>query len=148
MISNDVVEKYIGHVRKVAESDDEEIKSVISRMIENDPESSDILDRFLSKMDRIMPIEIKVKKTEEIDEDERNEQEDLVGIFNNMDDAISVNDMVEELSDLGYAHPGKVINNAIDDILYIDDVEDDATIYVALTSSGEDLWKENHDYYT
>lgn len=147
MNNEEIIERYIGHIRKVSESDDEEIRSVIERLIENDPESLEALEKFLSKMDRIMPIEIDVEtrhEEDEFDDKEHTEKADIVNIFSNIDDAIPIEDIANELDELGYQHPGKIIGRAIGNILYIDDIEDDGSIYVALTSTGEELWKENN----
>ncbi len=147
MNSEEIIEKYIGHIRKVSESDDEEIRPVIERLIENDPESLEILEKFLSKMDRIMPIEIDINTKHKEDEDdnkEHTENGDIVDMFFNINDAIPIEDIANELDELGYQHPGKIIGNAMENILYIDDIEDDGSIYVALTSTGEELWREHN----
>lgn len=147
MNSEEIIEKYIGHIRKVSESDDEEIRSVIDRLIENDPESLEILEKFLSKMDRIMPVDIEIETKDENDEENNkghNEKDDIVNMFYNIDDAIPIEDIANELEELGYRHPGKIIGSVMEDILYIDDIEDDGSIYVALTIAGEELWREHN----
>lgn len=147
MNNEEIIEKYIGHIRKVSESDDEEIRSVIERLIENDPESLEALEKFLSKMDRIIPIEVEaetIHEEEEFDDKEHNEKGDIVNMFSNIDDAMPIEDIANELDDLGYQHPGEIISRLMENILYIDDIEDDGSIYVALTRTGENLWKENN----
>ena len=77
---------------------------------------------------------------EKIEKNEENEE--VVGIFENIDFAYPLNEIIEELKDNGYPDAGKIVLNAMrDKILDISDVENDGTVYIALGMEGEDVWK-------
>ena len=73
---------------------------------------------------------------------------DIAEIFNAIDDAIPLVDIIAELADLGYSEPGKIVVNAMqENILYvesIDYVDGSIAVYMALTVPGEKLWKSVH----
>lgn len=73
----------------------------------------------------------------------KEEREEVVRIFENIDFAYPLKDMIEELKNNGYSDAGKIIFNAMFyNILDISDIENDGTVYIALGMEGEDLWKE------
>ena len=73
----------------------------------------------------------------------REEKEEVVRIFENINFAYPLNEIIEELKNNEYSDAGKIILNAIfDNILDISDIENDSTVYIALGMEGEDIWKE------
>lgn len=137
----DIIDNYIEHVRNMSELTDEEIESVINDVIEEDNEFVEILEKFIGKRDEIrekLVILDAQKKDEDIDEEER---EDLVNTFEDIDNAYPIEEITERLKEAGYTNPGQVIFDAMEDLLYIDSIEDDGTIYFALTYAGEKFWK-------
>lgn len=79
---------------------------------------------------------------------EDKERNDIAEIFDAIDDAIPLVNMIAELADLGYSEPGKIVVNAMrEDILYVESIEYTEgciTVYMALTASGEKLWGSVH----
>ncbi len=137
----DIIDNYIEHVRNMSELTDEEIESIINDVIEEDNEFLEILEKFIGKRDEIrekLVILGAQKKDEDIDEEER---EDLVNTFEDIDNAYPIEEITERLKEAGYTNPGQVIFDAMEDLLYIDSIEDDGTIYFALTYAGEKFWK-------
>jgi hypothetical protein len=137
-----IIENYIDHIRNISELTDEEIESVINDAIEEDDEFLEVLGTFLNKRDKIREklVTLDVVKEDEERADEE-EIEDLVSTFEDIDNAYPIEEIMERLKKTGYANPGQVIFDALEDMLYIDSIEDDGTIYFALTSTGEKLWE-------
>lgn len=79
---------------------------------------------------------------------ENKERNDIADIFDTIDDAIPLVNIIAKLAELGYSEPGKIVVSAIrEDILYVDTIEyieDSITVYMALTVSGEKLWRSVH----
>lgn len=148
----EIIEKYIEHVRNISELDDDEIESVINDAIEEDEEVLDVLQKFLVKREKIrekvVTLDIDTNAQEESEEDQckdddnKEDIKDIIGIFEYIDDALLLEDIIQELKDLGYVSPGDVILDALrDELLYVDDIDDDGNIYLALAESGEKLWE-------
>lgn len=72
-----------------------------------------------------------------------NQREIIVQMFDTIDDALPLTDMAQDLRELGYASASRIIRDAIQEgLLYVDAVEDDGTVYLALTDWGEEIWEE------
>lgn len=141
MEKEDIIDNYIEHVRNMSELTDEEIESVINDVIEEDNEFLEILEKFLGKRDEIRE-KLVILNTQKKDDDvDKEEREDLVNTFEDIDNAYPIEEIAERLKEAGYANPGQVIFDAMEDLLYIDSIEDDGTIYFALTYAGEKFWK-------
>lgn len=86
-------------------------------------------------------------KSDTFEEIERSDRDDIVNIFDDIDNALALSDIIAELKKLKYENPGGSIKKAIDDdILYVDDIESDGTVYIALSSIGEMIWEyQNSD---
>lgn len=70
------------------------------------------------------------------------ERKDIVNLFEHINDAVLLSDLISTLKDSGYNNSGEMIKDAIENgILYIDEIEDENTIYIALTDKGEDIWE-------
>ena len=64
---------------------------------------------------------------------------DIMGLFEDPEYAYPLEDIISELKELGYSNPGSVVLCAMqDDILYVDSIEDNGTVYVALVDHDED----------
>jgi len=79
---------------------------------------------------------------------EDKERNDIVEIFDAIDDAIPLVNMIAELAELGYSEPGNTVVNAMrEDILYVESIEYTEgciTVYMALTVPGEKIWESVH----
>ena len=79
---------------------------------------------------------------------ENKERNDIAEIFEAIDDAIPLVNLIAELEGLGYSEPGKIVVSAMqENILYVDTIEYTegcVTVYVALTVQGEKLWRNVH----
>lgn len=65
--------------------------------------------------------------------------DDIKKIFENYEYAYPLEDIIEEIKNLGYKNPGMIITNAIqDDLLYVDSIEDDGIVYLALIEQDEE----------
>jgi len=65
---------------------------------------------------------------------------DIIDIFESPDDALPISDILEELKDK-HDDPGDIIKDAIDEeLIYIDTIDKDGTVYLALTDAGEEIW--------
>lgn len=74
------------------------------------------------------------------------ERRDIINIFDDIDDALSLSDVMRVLKELGHDNAAELIIDAMrDDILYVDDIEDDGKIYIALAELGEDMWNNYHE---
>lgn len=65
----------------------------------------------------------------------------LTSIFDDPECAYSLIDVMEELEEIGYENPGGIITLALqDNVLYVDSIDKDGTVYLALRSEqdGED----------
>ena len=66
--------------------------------------------------------------------DENDVKDDIMKIFEDADYAYPLEDIIEELRKFGYVSPGSVVLGALQrDVLYIDSIEDDGIIYLAVT---------------
>ena len=73
----------------------------------------------------------------------REEKEEVVGIFENINFAYPLNEIIEELEKNGHSDTGKIVLNGLfDNILGVNDIENDGTVYIALGLEGEDIWRE------
>jgi hypothetical protein len=82
-------------------------------------------------------------KTEEEDKCEngidRDVIKDLISIFDDVNFAYPLNDVIAELRKLGYDNPGTVITLALqDDVIYVDSVEDSGMVYIAVIEQDEE----------
>ena len=65
-------------------------------------------------------------------------EDDIMGIFEKPDCAYPLEDIIEELKKLGYPNPGPIVLYAIqDELLYIDSIEDDGVVYLAIEDQEE-----------
>ncbi len=171
MDKEEVIEKYIEHIRNISELSDEEIESVVEDAIVEDEELLDILEQFLVKRENIKEkiVELDVikeekeekdneeqeekeekdneeeeEKEEKDNEEEEEEQVDLLNTFDEVGYAYPLDDILERLKITGYTNPSSVVTDAIDDLLYVDSLDDDGTVYFALTEKGEKLWESMH----
>lgn len=63
---------------------------------------------------------------------------DIMKIFENPEYAYPLEDIMSELRELGHSNPGTIITCAIqDELLYVDNIEDDGTVYIALVDQDE-----------
>jgi len=142
----DIIDNYIEHIRNMSELTDEEIESVIDNAIEEDGELLDVLAKFLEKRqnirEKILCVEIGTREKEDVDKDKmREEIDDILESFDDPDYAYPLEDIIESLKDSGYTDPGTVIVDALgENMLCVDSIEEDETMYIALTKEGETLW--------
>lgn len=74
------------------------------------------------------------------------QRKDLINMFDGVDDALPLTDMIHALEECEHDDPGKIIKDAIENgILYIDEIEDENLIYIALTNVGEEMWEAYHE---
>lgn len=74
-----------------------------------------------------------------------NQREIVVEMFERKGIALVLNDMIEILRDK-YIQPGRIIRDAIqENLLFVDAIEDDGTVYLALSDWGEELWEKQHE---
>jgi hypothetical protein len=72
-------------------------------------------------------------------EEDRDVINDVRSIFDDPDCAYPLNDVIAELKELEYDNPGGVITLSLqDEVIYVDSVEDDGTVYLALTEQDEE----------
>lgn len=72
-------------------------------------------------------------------EEDRDVINDIRSIFSDHDCAYSLDDVIAELEELGYENPGVVITLALqDDVIYVDSVENNGAVYLALTEQDEE----------
>jgi len=63
---------------------------------------------------------------------------DIMTIFEDPDCAYPLDDVIDELRALGHENPGKILTLALqDDVIYVDSVEDDGMVYLALIEQDE-----------
>ena len=73
----------------------------------------------------------------------REKKEEIVRIFENIDFAYPLDDIIEELESNEHPDTGKIVLDAIHDcVLDISDIENDGTVYIALGLEGENIWRE------
>jgi hypothetical protein len=73
---------------------------------------------------------------EELDRDIIN---DIKSIFKDSDCAYPLDDVIDELEELGYKNPGGVITLALqDEAIYVDSVEDSGMVYLAIVEKDEE----------
>lgn len=146
MSKEDIIYNYIEHIRNISELTDDEIESVIDEAIEDDEELLDVLGKFLEKRqnikEKIVCIKIETRE-EDVDKDKKREEiDDLLEGFDDPDYAYPLDDIIESLKDSGHTDPGTIIVYALgENILCVDSIEDDETMYIALTKEGEALWE-------
>ncbi len=79
---------------------------------------------------------IEEKGSKEINVDIMN---DIRSILEEPNYAYPLEDVIEELKKLGYDNPGKIVLCAIqDEFLYIDDIEDDGVVYLAIVDQDKE----------
>lgn len=68
-------------------------------------------------------------------------ESDVEKIFSDTEYSYLLEDVIEEIKKLGYSNPGTTILKAIEDeILYIDDIENDGSVYISTVDiSDEDM---------
>lgn len=77
--------------------------------------------------------------TEEGEEVDRDVIKDLLSIFDDVNFAYPLNDVIAELRELGYDNPGTIITLALhDDVIYVDSVEDSGMVYLAVAEQDEE----------
>ena len=65
-------------------------------------------------------------------------EDDILGILDKPDYAYPLEDIMKELKKLGYHNPGSIVLYAIqDELLYIDNIEDDGVVYLAIGDQDE-----------
>lgn len=140
MNKEEIIEEYVEYIRNISEADDEKIRSAVNKLIDEDSESLDIIEKFLSKM-KIMSIDVKAEVEDDEDTDrKRKERADLLAIFDDHDYAYPLEDLIHRLKKSGYSNPGEIIVEAIqDNFIYADSIDNDGTIYFALKDLHEDL---------
>ncbi len=68
-----------------------------------------------------------------------NIEDDIAKVFENPEYAYPLEDVLEEFKKLGYTDVGKTVLYAIqDDLLYVDNIEDDGTVYIAVVEDDEE----------
>lgn len=151
-IDKEDIYDYIEHIRNISKLADDEIESIIIDAIEEDEELLEILKKFLEKSEKISELvndKIESIENETIGEDgdkaKKKEINDILKTFEDSDYAYPLADVIGSLEDIGYERPGTIIVGAIKDkILYIDDIDEDQTIYIALTEEGGSLWESRN----
>lgn len=144
-----IIYNYIQHIRNISELNDDEIESVIDDAIEEDEELLDILRKFLEKRgkirEKVVAVEIETRDEDDDDRDEdkkKEEIDDILDAFDDPDYAYPLEDIIQSLEESGHADPGTVVVCAINDnILYVDSIDEDEVVYIALTEKGDTLWE-------
>lgn len=138
MEREEIIDGYIKYMRIAARLNDEILRKVISVSVDEDPELLNQMENVISKKENIFPVS-------GIDKKGQDEEGDIVNIFKDINEASPMENIECDLTELGYSNAYEVIYHAIrDDLLYIDDIESDGTIYIALTDKGEALWELIH----
>lgn len=138
MEREEIIDRYIRYMRISARLSDDVLRKAINEIIDKDPE-------LLSKMESIISKKIKISPLTGDDEAECDQESDIVEVFDDVDDALPITDIEYELVESGYSNANEVIHHAIrDDILYVDGIDPDGVIYLALTDKGETLWELIH----
>jgi len=146
----DVIDGYIDHIRNTSKLANDEIGSIIIDIIEKDVEFLEILRKFLEdseKMSELVNDKIESAEEEEGgDKAEKKEKiDDILEAFDDSDYAYPLEDIMKSLRDTGRENPGTIILDAINDkILYVDDIDEDETMYLALTKEGASLWESRY----
>ncbi len=66
-------------------------------------------------------------------------EDDITKVFENPEYAYPLEDVLEEFKKLGYTDVGKTVLYAMqDDLLYVDNIEDDGTVYIAVVEDDEE----------
>jgi hypothetical protein len=140
-IKEDIVDNYIEHIRNISELSDTDMASVINQAIEEDEELLNIIRKFLEKSGRISELSNDIEGEEE-DTEKKEKINAILNVFDDSDYAYSLVDIIKSLNGAGYPIPGDVIVESLsDDILYVDDIDENETIYLALTKKGGSLWE-------
>ena len=146
----DIIDNYIDHIRNISELTDVEIALAIDDTIDEDEEFLDILEKFLSRGEKIDEkiefIKEDRDEKEDKDKDERREEiDDILDAFDDADYAYPLEEIIQSLRDSGYPDPGTTIVDAINDgILCMDSIDEDDVTYITLTKEGESLWKSHN----
>lgn len=146
----DIIDGYIEHIRNISKLANEEIESIIIDVIDEDKEFLEILRKFLEESEKISElVNDKIESNtneEEGDKTEKKEEiDDILEAFDDSDYAYPLEDLTKSLRDTGRENPGAIILGAINDkILYIDDIDEDETMYLALTPEGTSLWESRY----
>lgn len=138
MEREEIIDDYIRYMRIAARLSDDVLRRAISEVVDEYPE-------LLEKMEYIISKKKDISQVETEDKTEADQESDLVNIFDNINEALPIVDMENDLTQSGYTNSYEIIYNSIrDDIIYIDGIEPDGTIYLALTDKGEALWELTH----
>lgn len=141
MEREEIIEGYIRYMRIAARLSDDILIRAINGLVDEDPELLNKMESLAFKNEKISPVVTGDKR-------ECDQEGDIVEIFDDINEALPITDIEHELTESGYSEYSnayKVIYHAIrDDLLYIDDIESDGTIYLALTDKGEALWELIH----
>lgn len=79
-----------------------------------------------------------IEREEELDEKTK---EDLIKIADNKNWEYSIDEIIEWMEEKGYEHIGKIVEYAIyENILSVNTVDDDGTVWLELGSEGINLW--------
>jgi hypothetical protein len=80
------------------------------------------------------------QEQENIDPQENHDiTSDIMKIFEDTEYAYPLEDVMGELKKLGYSNIGTIVTCAIqDELIYVDSIEDDGTVYIALVDQDEE----------
>lgn len=141
MIREDIIKEYIDHIRNISELSDEEIESILADAVGKDQELLEIIEKLLFKRKNIKEKLVQIDIVCSCD-DTSEDIHDILDIFEDIEYAYLMGDIVDELEDTGYADPRRVIVDALRTILYIDSIDEDDNVFIALNEKGEKLWKQ------
>lgn len=134
MDKEEIIENYIRYMKIATRLDDEDLKRTINEMIEESPELLEKIEALLCEKERIT--------SSEKEKNEKNETDTVIDIFSDINEALPLENVISELKELGYSNTGAAILRTLQDgYLYMDDIESDGTVYIALTEKGETLWE-------
>lgn len=138
MEKEEIIDGYIRYMRIAARLSDDILGRAINQLIDENPELLEKMESLIFKRGDISPIEADDKTGSD-------REGDIVEVFSDVNEALPITDIEKELTESGYSNAYEVIYHAIrDDLLYIDDIEPDGIIYLALTDKGEALWELIH----
>lgn len=138
MEREEIIEGYIRYMRIAARLSDNILIRAINGLVDEDPELLNKMESLAFKNEKISPVVTDDKR-------ECDQEGDIVDVFDDINEALPITDIERELTESGYSNAYKIIYHAIrDDLLYIDDIEHDGVIYLALTDAGEALWTLIH----
>lgn len=138
MEREEIIEGYIRYMRIAARLSDELLTKAINELVDENPELLNKMEDLISKKENIYSMA-------SIDKKGKDRDADILNIFEDIEDSLSIKDIEQELVESGYSNAYEIIYHAIKgDLLYIDDIEPDGVIYLALTDRGEALWELIH----